>query len=502
MRLIDLLIKSAADLPKAIAAKKNGSEISYRYMLSAVRKLSKSLRETDSAKGIKIGIVLDNSIEYLISFFAVSSAWDVTVPLSGKMTGWELAKLIKKADVSTVITNRKFGDKISKNTGLSRRLNFLYIHYDKDNFLEIDTRINRRSKTNQKNAGIALMVPTSGTTGEPKIVMLTDHQLISNMAVYRLVMDFQRPNTVYCTLSFHHIYCICAQILTHISLADTLVISDKPFFAKDFLASVQEHKVNVTSFVPYMAIRLAEYLEPKQFELKSLKYVTLSGAKTPVSILRVLKQKFPDTHFINTYGMSEAGSRIAIAAPLAKTYPLDSVGMPMPGVEVTITDDEGSPLPPNISGEITVKSSSVTKGYYKQPELTRKTLTYDWLKTGDIGKLDEKGNLYILGRKKNLIVTGGYNVSPVEIEHCLLEHPAIKEAAVVGKKDNLMQEVPCAFLVKVNPEENINPSQIIKFCRKRLSSYKIPRYILFIEKMPKLNSSKINRNKLKKLLKS
>jgi len=196
--------------------------------------------------------------------------------------------------------------------------------------------------------------------------------------------------------------------------------------------------------------------------------------------------------------MSEAGSRISIAAPFCEQFPIDSVGKPMPGVSVRIVDDYGNGLTPNSQGEILVKSCGIMKGYYRQPELTAETIDDGWLKTGDVGKLDEQGNLFIIGRTKDMILTGGENISPVEIEDCLMEHPAIRDAAVVGKKDDLMQEVPCAFVVLNDRCGQSSITDILKFCKVRLSSHKVPRCVVFLNKLPRLGSSKIDRNALRK----
>ena len=355
-------------------------------------------------------------------------------------------------------------------------------------------------KVDERNKDVALMVYTSGTTGPPKIVMLTDSQLISNMVTYRSLMGFGSHNVVCCSLPLRHIYCVCAQILTHISLADTFVLNDKPFFIKDFLKAVESQKVTITAFVPYMAMLLAEFPESERFNLGSLRYVTLSGAKTPKSTYKLLTEKYSHIQFINTYGMSEAGSRISIAAPFPNRFPIESVGSPMPGVEVKIAGDSGNVLPPEAIGEVEVKSSGVMKGYYRQPDLTNETIVGGWLKTGDIGKLDEKGNLFLVGRRKNIIISGGENIYPSEIEECLMEHPAILETAVVARRDRRLQEVPCAFVVKNRLSKEVIPIEIIGFCKKRLSSHKTPRSIKFLDRLPKLGTWKIDRNTLRKMV--
>jgi acyl-CoA synthetase (AMP-forming)/AMP-acid ligase II len=171
----------------------------------------------------------------------------------------------------------------------------------------------------------------------------------------------------------------------------------------------------------------------------------------------------------------------------------------MPGVNVRIADAEGNTAQADSPGEIMIKSSGVMKGYYRQPDLTAETITDGWLRTGDIGKLDANGNLYMLGRTKDIIITGGENISPFEVEACLIEHLAIREAAVVGRRDQLLQEVPCAFLVKNDHPEKPTELDIMKFCKNRLSSHKVPRSVRFLAELPKLGTSKVDRNTLRKM---
>jgi long-chain acyl-CoA synthetase len=497
MKLIDLLINSAAGRPKQTAIISDEIKITYSQMLFDVQSLAKKLRSAGCDSGVKVAIVLGNSAEYLISFFAISAAGGIIFPLSQQMTSREMARYIERADVSIVITRQEH-NRLFNELNLTHRITVICAEYDADSNLHTEIITSGDCMTDEENGDVALMVSTSGSTGMPKLVLLTDSQLISNMIIYRFLMGFDCRNVVYCTLSMHHIYCICAQILTHISMADTFVTNKGPFFIRDFLKAVEKYNITITAFVPFMAILLAEFPEADQFSLASLRYVTLSGARTPKSKYTWLTEKYRWVKFIHTYGMSEAGSRISIAAPFDQSYPPESVGRPMPGIAVRITDDDGNILPVNAIGQIEIKSSGVMKGYYKQPELTNETILGGWLKTGDIGKLDEQGNLFLVGRKKDIIISGGQNIYPLEIEECLLEHPAILEAAVVAQTHRLLQEVPCAFVVN-RPYQKTTSVDIVKFCKSRLSSHNIPRSVKFVEKLPRLSTSKIDRNELRKI---
>lgn len=497
MKLIDLLKRSVTKYPDRIAVKDDVCEMTYAQLLSNTEQLTGILKSAGCGPGVKVAIVLPNSAAYFASFFAVSAAGATIVGMSSKMTAYEAAGFIKRAEVSLVLTAKTFAGKLAEQLVDNERITILTIEQSVDSALNVETFAPGRIRADSDNSDVALMVYTSGTTGQSKIVMLTDDQLISNMFIYRAVTDFSRPNVVYCSLLLHHIYCICAQILTHISLGDTFIVRNSPFFIKDFFKAVQNHKITITAFVPYMAILMAQYPEPNQFDLSSLKYITFSGAKTPKLIYQKLTRTFGHIKFINTYGMSEAGSRISIAAPEPGEFPAESVGRPIPSVAVRITDENRKVLPADHIGEVEVKGSGVFKGYFNQPQLTKETIVGGWMRTGDLGRLDTKGNLYLVGRKKEMILCGGENIFPAEIEETLIENDIVREAAVIGIPDDKLEEVPCAFVV--SRDNSCSEADIINFCRKRLSSFKVPRKVFFIDKIPKLGTSKIDRRKLKKI---
>lgn len=499
MRIIDLLINSVESQPDRYAIKSNNIEVTYAELLLYTNHLAKKLKYAGCSRGVKVAIVLGNSVEYMVSFFAISAADGIILPLSTRMRPYEIAGCINQADVSIVITHRAYGKRLLSVLSNENRITLFYVQYNAHKNLDVVLDTVQDPYIDKANKNIALFVQTSGTTGSPKIVMLTDSGLISNMTTYRSLMNFEDYNIVYCALSLHHIYCICAQILTHISLADTFILYEGPFLIKDFLRVVELYGVTITAFVPYMAILFQEYPHSEEFNLSSLKYVTLSGAKTPKLTYEKLSNKFKTIRFINTYGMSEAGSRISISAPFPTRFPVESVGRPIPGVKVRVMDETGKDVGVNVPGEILIKSSGIMKGYYKQPDLTAKTIMDGWLKTGDIGKIDEHGNLFILGRLKDIIIMGGENLCPAEIEEYLIEHPAIREAVVVGQKHKLLQEVPFAFIVKTNSSEKLTPINIVEYCKKRLSNNKIPKSAKFLETLPRLETNKIDRNALKNI---
>jgi long-chain acyl-CoA synthetase len=497
MKIIDLLIQAASRYPDRPAVNDNIGELSYGQILANVNILADHLRSVGVGSGVKVALRLPNSAAYLAAFFAISAAKATIVPLSSHMTTYELIKFINIADVSVLFTDKINKIKLANINDCKKHITLISIDSNINGGIKAEIAESHKVRRDLDDGDVALMVCTSGSTGQSKIVMLTDDQLLSNMYIYRAVMDFHGHNIVYCSLSLHHIYSICAQLLTHVSLGDTFIVDARPFFIKDFFNAVQNNTVTITAFVPYLAMMMAEYPDLGRYDISSLRYITLSGAKTPKRIYQKLVNTYPHVQFINTYGMSEAGSRIAVAAPNPKSFPLDSVGKPIPGVKVRITDEGGNILSVNRAGEVEVQSSGVCKGYYHQRQLTHNTIVNGWLKTGDLGRLDNDGNLYLVGRKKDIILCGGENIYPVEVEECLMENDDVREAAVIGIPDQRLQEVPCAFVVPKNgqPDEN----DLIRFCKTRLSSFKVPRKIYFIDSLPKRGISKTDHGTLNRI---
>lgn len=486
MKLSKLLFESAAQKPMQTAIIADDIKLTYHRLAQDVDRLAYCLIRLTSDAACTTAIALDDSPEYITSFFAVSRAGCVILPLSAKMTPKELEQLLSQADASILIITSRCYDNIKSSLELTSKLNIICVEYHGNEFI-ITSIQSAKSAGSFGNGELAMLVPTSGSMGNPKLVMHSADAVIANMFSYCRAMQFTKPHRAYLTLAFNHIYCICAQILTHIHRGDTLILSGKPFFVKDFLCAVQTHRITISSLVPYMAAMMARTQDPSKYDLSSLMTITLASAHTPPEILNKLRERFWRTKFINMYGMSEAGSRISLTRPDDADCPPESVGKPIDCMSVRISD----------IGEIELKGQGMMKGYYKQKDLTEKSFDDGWFKTGDTGKIDNNGYLYIISRQKNVINSGSYKIFPEEIESVLLKHPCITEASVLGIDHQILGQVPCAFIATEDSELTIN--DILKHCRKNLSQYKLPHKIIFMDAIPKNSNHKTNKLKLKEI---
>lgn len=502
MRIIDLLTNSSRESPDKTACVWEGGSISYRQLAQCVQLLAERLMELGCGPGVNVAVVLNNSVEYLAAFFAVSAAGATLTPLTGSMTGDEIRRLLLAADASVMITNTRISKKLQTIRSECGLAVVAEIQGDDAGRIEVKTQEYDRVSTIDERSEVALMVPTSGSASDNKIVMHTDHSLISNMVDYRAAMNFTGSDTALCALSMHHIYAICAQILTHISLADTLVVYNGPFLATEFFKQVERCGVTISALVPSMAALLAEYRQRERFDLSSLRCITLSGARTPRTVFKRLIQEYPAVRFISMYGMTEAGSRIALAASAGVSYPIESVGRPLCGVSVRVVDGNGRDVAADAVGEILIRSSGLMKGYYKQPALSGQVLADGWLHTGDRGRLDGQGNLFVVGRINDNIISGGNIIDPLEVEECIREHGQVLQVAAVAKKDALLEEIPYAFVVTGRGAQRLEPHDIVRLCQGKLSSYKVPREVRFLDRLPLLPNRKIDRRRLRQMANS
>jgi long-chain acyl-CoA synthetase len=268
------------------------------------------------------------------------------------------------------------------------------------------------------------------------------------------------------------------------------------FNPEGVLETIQQYRAQTMSAVPTMLVYLLHYPDSGRFDTSSMRVWGSGASPLPVEIVAPFEQKFGG-RILEGYGLTEA-SPVVTAHRLSGVRKLGSVGQPIPGVEVAILDDEDRRLPAGAVGEVGVRGPNVMLGYHGLPEETARALRGGWLHTGDMGRLDADGFLFIVERKKDLIIRGGFNVYPREVEEVLYAHPAVAEAAVVGQPDALMGEEVLAF-VALRPGLAADAEALIAFCQARLAKYKCPRQVRFVDALPKSPIGKILRKELRRL---
>jgi long-chain acyl-CoA synthetase len=260
-----------------------------------------------------------------------------------------------------------------------------------------------------------------------------------------------------------------------------------------FLAFIQEHRLQLTAAVPSMLqILLGKPLE--EYDLSSLQFVSSGGAPLPPEVAEEFVRRVPSASIRQGYGLTETGALLT-TNPIGREKP-GSVGFPVPGVDLRVVDDEGRELPPGEIGEICSRSPGVMQGYWNAEEITREAIVDGWLHTGDVGYIDDEGYLFIVDRKKDLIIRGGFNVYPRDVEDALVEHPEVQMAGVVGKPDEVTGEEVVAF-VTLNDGSTLEPEELVAWARERIGGYKYPRQVHVLEALPLTPVGKIDRKTLR-----
>lgn len=342
---------------------------------------------------------------------------------------------------------------------------------------------------------IVALLYTAGTTGQPKGVLLTHGNMGSNVRSLAASMRITREEVALSALPLSHSYGLTTSLLPAACGITSILM--RWFDAGQVFDYTERFHIRSIPGVPAMFIQLLNHPHAPQYNVKSWKRLQSGAAPLPEEVLKAFREKF-GVYLYEGYGLTEASPVVCAQSPHLTLKP-GSVGPPIEGVEVKIRDDFERELPPGSPGEITVRGPGVMKGYYKDPEETERALRGGWLHTGDIGYLDTDGYLFIVERKKDLIITGGFNLYPSEVERVLERHPAVVEAAVVGEPEPIRGEVVHAFVV-LEPGKEVSELDLVDFARRSLVYYKCPSHVTFLEELPRTILGKPSRRELREKL--
>lgn len=505
MTLTEMLEESCRIYSKKNALIFRKIRITYRQLNNQLTTVSYGLIRLGIKKGEKIAILLKNCPEYIVSYFAILKAGGIVIPLNFMLKEEELKYILDNAGVSTIITSAEFMPTINRLKLRLEKLKQVIMVGEKTpetiNFCDLLSESLAGEKVlHLKPEDVAAILYTSGTTGHPKGVLLTHGNLISNVISSIKAIKFTKKDRFLCLLPMFHSFTWMACVLAplHLGASIAIVESVKPF--GKVIRNIIRNGITIFVAIPPIYNVLSNIPVPQVLVSRLLRIlnplrICVSGAASlPVEVLRKFEEKFR-IPLLEGYGLTEA-------SPVVSINPQDmrkpgSVGLPISGVEVKVVNEDGNQLPPNKEGELLVKGENVMKGYYKLPEETRKAIKDGWLYTGDIAKIDEDGYIYIVDRKKDMIIVRGLNVYPREIEEVLYLHSKVAEAAVIGVKDELKGEIPIGY-VALKKGEQATEGELIRFLRERLASYKVPRTIEFRDSLLKTSTGKILKRALRK----
>ena len=444
--------------------------------------------------GDRVVVLMPNCPEVLAAYSGILKAGAVIVPIVFLLSADEVRHILADSAAKVVITAPELASNVEGWRGPvisvggadgGTRAWDDWIAREPNNFATIE----------RADGELAVILYTSGTTGKPKGVALSHANLASNARAAASIYELDRTRWNLGVLPLSHSYGLV--MLNAGSILGTKTVLLRWFNPEAVLDAISRFRVQAMAGVPTMYVYLLNYAGADRFDTSSMRSWGSGAAPLPVEIIEPFEKKFGG-RLVEGYGLTEA-SPVVTSTRLSSPRKPGSVGQPLPGVEVVILDDDDRVLPVDETGEIGVRGPNVMLGYYGLPDETARTLRNGWLHTGDVGRLDADGFLYIVERKKDLIIRGGFNVYPREVEEVLYAHPAVAEAAVVGMRDPVMGEEVCAF-VTLRPGTSADAGAIIEFCRSRLAKYKCPREVRFLPALPKNPVGKILRKELRALV--
>ena len=474
-------------------------EISFAQLRDKVSSLSQSLLKLGVNPRDKVAIYLPNWPEYIVSYLAIWSIGACCVPLDFMLTEDEIISCLDHSEAKILITKHKVNISFANLKAKLPLLKSIIFCQSEDkeglsfeNLLAQGANPAPEIEINEKD--YAIIFYTSGTTGSPKGVLISYAQLDAppqSMSFF-VHSDLSAKDTTLCALPFSHLGGLI-YIQNTVIFGLTMVLMER-FMPLDFLKNVQNHKVNFFWIVPSMYYALLQLKEFETFDLSSLRWIVTFGASNSPDALRRFHQFCPKASLLNGWGLTETNAP-TVVLPMGSEN-IESVGRPAPWIAVKIFSESDEESACGQIGEVVVKSWVVCDGYFKDEKLTRETIRNGWFHTGDLGRFDAEGFLYIVGRKKEMIKVGGEIVFEPEVEASLQKYPDIAEAAVIGVADKLRGEVPKAFLV-AKEGKSISEDGLRYFLRQHLAHFKIPRYFEFRASLPKNRAGKIDKERLR-----
>ncbi len=521
--LYKLLEESARKYPDKPALVFFGKKITYRELDDISDRVASFLKDLGIGKGDRVIVDLPNTPHYAAAYYGILKTGAVVVQCNPMYTEREIRYIVDNSEAEYGFFIEFVYPRIKKliDEGKLKKvvickiedylpfpLNVLYKF--KKQKVSIDSRkevihwkdvlkyppTKDRPEINPKE-DVAIFLYTGGTTGVPKAVMSTHFNLVANAYQVLEWLPEKNPNEVFLgVLPYFHSYGMTTSLNAPIAYGSTIILIPDPRDIKRILEAIEKYRVTIFCGVPTMYNAILNHPELKKYDISSVKYCISGAAPLPIEVKREF-ERVTGGKLVEGYGLSET-SPVTHANPLNGVNKEGSIGIPFPDTYAVVVDNDGKVLPIGEVGELAIYGPQVMKGYWKMEEETKKVLINGWLLTGDMAKMDDDGYFYIVDRKKDMIIAGGYNIYPREVEEVLYEHPAVLEAAVIGVPDPYRGETVKAFIV-LKPEYRgkVTEEEIIKFCRERLAAYKVPRIVEFRDELPKSTVGKILRRVLK-----
>jgi long-chain acyl-CoA synthetase len=485
LNLADLLKGAAERDPDHIAIKLDDTELSYRALDGASAHIAGLLRDHGFEPGDRVGIMLPNVPYFPVAYYGVLRAGGIVVPMNVLLKKREVAFYLKDPGAKLLFAWHGFAQDAQAGAEQAGAECLLVEPGEFEKQVgEVDPLT---GWADTADGDTAVILYTSGTTGQPKGAELTHANLTRNAQASESLFSLGSDAVVLGALPLFHSFGQTCGMNATISGGGTLSLIPR-FEPAKALEIIQRDKVNIFQGVPTMYGAMLHLDGRDEYDTSSLKLCASGGSAMPVELLRGFEEAF-GCKVLEGYGLSESSPVASFNHPDRERKP-GSIGTPIDGVEMKVVDEDGTEVAQGEVGEIVIRGHNVMKGYWNKPDATAETIKDGWLHTGDMAHVDEDGYFFIVDRKKDMIIRGGYNIYPREIEEILYEHPAVREAAVLGvPHDEYGEEVGAAVALKDG--EDVSESELRDYVKEQVAAYKYPRQIWFVDDLPKGPTGKI-----------
>ncbi|RMH60185.1 MAG: AMP-dependent synthetase [Calditrichaeota bacterium] len=482
----------------------DGEWYSYKDIDNAANRLARYFVDKGLRRGDRVAVLLHNGFEYVSAYYAVLKAGGVMVGLNTETTPETVAYVLENSGARFLLTDKPFRRYLKNIAETIHALDGLVLLRPMSLFPEADLfeHVQQNYPATPPDVRIisidlAAIVYTSGSTGKPKGVMLTHLNIVTNTQSIIAYLHLTGDDRMLVVLPFYYIYGL-SLLNTHFAVGGSLVIENRFAFPSVVVESMNAHQVTGFAGVPSTFAILMSKTHFKDTEFPALRYVTQAGGAMAPSLQKEVARAVHPARLFIMYGATEASARLSYLDPRFLEEKLGSIGKAIPNVDLYVADEEGRQKPTGETGEIVARGANIMQGYWKDPEETAKVLRHGLYFTGDLGRMDEEGFVYVVGRSKDMIKQGANRISAKEIEEKILEHDLVLEVAVIGVPDEILGEAIDACVTLKEHRENWE-EELREFVKTVLPHFKQPRHYTLFESLPKNSSGKIMKTKIREM---
>lgn len=488
---------SAAQEKPFLFSESDKRQFTYKEFEAAVRRTAGLLAANHVGKGDVVSLLLPNSVEYVIAYFACWQIGALAGPVNSLLKAQEIAYVISNSEAKAWLVSSEFLPVVEAIRDELRGTLRVVIPFDNEAETTFGVAELSDSESSLTSEDEAIIIYTSGTTGKPKGCLLTHGNVIANATQISSWLNFTEADRLLTMMPLFHMNAVSVTTMSALYAGGSTVVSPK-FSATRFWQIISDYQItSFGSVATMLSMLLSTYPDgvPAGLKTEQLRFAMCGSAPVPAEVLRRFEETF-NCLVIEGYGLSESTCRSTFNPPNERRRP-GSCGLPI-GNQMSVVDEEDREVPQGELGEIVLRGENVLKGYYKNETANATAFRNGWFHTGDIGYRDADGFYYIVDRKSDMIIRGGENIYPREIDEVLYQHSKIAAAAVVGVPDDLYGEEVAAVVV-LRKGESSSEQEVIEFCKARLADYKCPKIVRFVEDIPKGPTGKLLKRELAKL---